>query len=101
MPAAPLSSENRLAPLFLLGVPLDQAFEIIRQAAPFFGRRFPPPWSVEVTPNCFIVRDANGQALAYVVYFEDEPGRRSAAGPQDGLGSAHSYPFGLFGELHR
>jgi hypothetical protein len=42
------------------------------------ARRFPPPWSVEVTPNCFIVRDANGQALAYV-YFEDEPGRRSAA----------------------
>jgi hypothetical protein len=27
---------------------------------------------------CFIVRDANGQALAYV-YFEEEPGRRAAA----------------------
>jgi hypothetical protein len=27
---------------------------------------------------CFIVRDANRHALAYV-YFEEEPGRRSAA----------------------
>ena len=42
------------------------------------SRRFPPPWSVEGTDACFIVRDHNGQALAYV-YFEDEPGRRSAA----------------------
>jgi hypothetical protein len=33
-------------------------------------RRFPPPWSVE--------QHHNGQQLAYV-YFEDEPGRRSAA----------------------
>ena len=28
--------------------------------------------------QCFSVRDANGQALAYV-YFEEEPGRRAAA----------------------
>jgi len=42
------------------------------------ARRFPPPWSVEELDACFIVRDHNGQALAYV-YFEDEPGRRSAA----------------------
>lgn len=41
-------------------------------------RRFPPPWSAELTPNCFIVRDANGQALTYV-YYESEPGRRSTA----------------------
>jgi hypothetical protein len=27
---------------------------------------------------CFVVRDHNGQQLAYV-YFEDEPGRHSAA----------------------
>ena len=40
-------------------------------------RRFPPPWSVEELDACFIVRDHNGQALAYV-YFEDEPGRRWA-----------------------
>jgi hypothetical protein len=46
-------------------------------------RHFPPPWSVdEADPaldrRCFIVRDANGQALAYV-YFEGKLDRRSAA----------------------
>jgi hypothetical protein len=40
--------------------------------------RFPPPWSVEEQEACFCVRDQNAQALAYV-YFEDEPGRKSAA----------------------
>ena len=37
-------------------------------------RPFPPPW----TAACFIVRDVNRQALAYV-NFEEEPGRRAAA----------------------
>jgi hypothetical protein len=37
-----------------------------------------PPWSVEEQNACFCVRDHNGQQLAYI-YFEDEPGRRSAA----------------------
>jgi len=41
-------------------------------------RRFPPPWSVDETDACFIVKNHAGQALAYV-YFEDEPGRRAAA----------------------
>jgi hypothetical protein len=41
-------------------------------------RRFPPPWSVEEQDACFVVRDHNGQQLAYV-YFEEEPERRSAA----------------------
>jgi hypothetical protein len=39
---------------------------------------FAPPWTSEVTPNYYVVRDANRQQLAYV-YFENEPGRRSAA----------------------
>ena len=42
-------------------------------------RRFPPPWTIEeYNEACFIVRDSTGQALGYF-YFEDEPGRRSAA----------------------
>jgi len=42
------------------------------------SRRFPPPWTVEEQDACFVVRDHDGQQLAYV-YFEEEPGRRSAA----------------------
>ena len=41
-------------------------------------RRFPPPWSAELQPYYYVVRDANRQQLAYV-YYENEPGRRSAA----------------------
>jgi hypothetical protein len=46
-------------------------------------RRFPSPSAVDdpdmkLGQDCFLVRDANGYALAYV-YFEDEPGRRDAA----------------------
>jgi Glutaminase len=38
-------------------------------------RRFPPPWSIEERQESFIVKDANGQQLAYL-YFEDEPQRQ-------------------------
>jgi len=41
-------------------------------------RRFPPPWSVEDIDAAYVVRDHDCQQLAYV-YFEEEPGRRSAA----------------------
>jgi hypothetical protein len=37
-----------------------------------------PPWSVEELDACFVVRDRDGQQLAYV-YFEEESDRRSAA----------------------
>jgi hypothetical protein len=38
-------------------------------------RNFPPPWSVDELDSCFVVKDANGQALAYM-YFEKEPRSR-------------------------
>jgi hypothetical protein len=40
-------------------------------------RRFPPPWTVENHVESFVVRDATGQALAYI-YWDDEPQRRMA-----------------------
>jgi hypothetical protein len=50
-------------------------------------RRFPPPWSIdEYNDACFIVKDADGHALGYV-YFEEEPGRQTAAAHQ-GRGAA-------------
>jgi len=39
---------------------------------------FPAAWSVEEQPARFVVRDHDGQQLAYV-YFVNEPGRRAAA----------------------
>lgn len=46
---------------------------------PVERRRFPPPWTIEDSNDaCFIVRDKNRLALAYV-YYELEPGRRTAA----------------------
>jgi hypothetical protein len=40
-------------------------------------RRFPPPWSAELQPNYYVVRDADGQQIAYV-YYSNDPDRRSA-----------------------
>ena len=42
------------------------------------SRRFPPPWSFEDIDAAFVVKDGSGQKVAYV-YYEEEPGRRSAA----------------------
>jgi hypothetical protein len=29
-------------------------------------RRFPPPWRADRTPGSYVVRDANGQAIAFL-----------------------------------
>jgi hypothetical protein len=41
-------------------------------------RRFTPPWSIEESSACFVVRGHDKQTLAYV-YFENESGPRSSA----------------------
>ena len=45
---------------------------------PSSPRRFPAPWSAEVQPNYYVVRDADGQQIAYV-YYSNDPDRRAAA----------------------
>jgi hypothetical protein len=41
-------------------------------------RRFPPPWRADPMPGGYVVRDANGQALAYVYSRENDAEARQA-----------------------
>ncbi len=41
-------------------------------------RRFPPPWTVEAIPGELVVRDANGQSLAYIYSRENPNDARQA-----------------------
>jgi hypothetical protein len=43
-------------------------------------RRFLPPWTADETDACFIVKNHNGQALAYV-YFQASDVDSSESGP--------------------
>ena len=61
-------------------------------------RCFPPPWSLdeadpEVDRRCFIVRDANGQALAWMSIGEEEPG------PASSSHGVHCHPAVMRGQL--
>jgi hypothetical protein len=42
------------------------------------SRRFPPPWRAEPIPGGYVVRDANGQALAYIYSRENDAEARQA-----------------------
>ncbi len=42
------------------------------------ARRFPPPWRAEKIPGGYVVRDANGQALAYLYSRDNEAEARQA-----------------------
>ena len=41
-------------------------------------RHFPPPWSAELQPNYYVVRDADGQKIAYIYYSNDRDRRATA-----------------------
>ena len=42
-------------------------------------RRFPPPWTVDESDACFIVRDKTGQALAHVYFVGNRADARRRA----------------------
>jgi hypothetical protein len=58
----------------LHGVDADQPTDEHRDAEHLDG--LPPPWSVDELEESFVIKDASGQALAYV-YFEDNDSRRA------------------------
>jgi hypothetical protein len=66
-------SDSYSGPALALGHSVEVAQATV--CLPAASRR---PGTVEETAPCFIVRDANQQALTFV-YCEDEPGRRAAA----------------------
>jgi hypothetical protein len=41
-------------------------------------RRFPPPWRVDKIPGDYVIRDATGQAMAFVYSRENEAAARQA-----------------------
>jgi hypothetical protein len=41
-------------------------------------RYFPPPWRADAIPGGYVVRDANGQALAYLYSRDNEAEARQA-----------------------
>jgi hypothetical protein len=57
--------------------PLPWPLVLLLSSLHAITRRFLPPWTYDHNDACFIVKDRNGFALAYV-YYEEEPGRPMA-----------------------
>jgi hypothetical protein len=51
------------------------------------SRRFPTPWQTDKLLGSYVVRDANGQALAYL-YSRDNP-TEAGEGAHEGRGAPH------------
>jgi hypothetical protein len=49
-------------------------------------RRFPAPWHADPMPGGYVVRDANGQALAYLDFRDNEAEARGSC-PQFSINS--------------
>ena len=82
--AGTLSNCNLLA--VSIGTPVATAATCYHRLMPS-ARRFPPPWSVEETDACFIVRDGKTGTR-----FEEEPGRRVVKHPHPDVAFACATP---------
>jgi hypothetical protein len=67
-----LFSYSAAIPRGNLKVDLVKAQLIPGHRMPEGSRRFPPPWRADRTPHGYVVRDANGQELAYSYSRENE-----------------------------
>jgi hypothetical protein len=47
-------------------------------SASMTSRRFPPPWHADPMPGGYVIRDANGQALAYLYSRDNDAEARQA-----------------------
>jgi hypothetical protein len=59
------------------------------------SRRFPPPWCADKMPGGYVVRDANGQSIAFVygraTEAEAMQARDAGEGVHHGRGAAHRH----------
>jgi hypothetical protein len=57
-------------------------------------RRFPAPWRADKMPGGYVIRDATGQALAFLYSRDTEADARQAKGPHERRGATHRHQHG-------